>query len=494
MKRTFKKALASVLAGFVTFSTAACGDVQFPLDSSNNTVDGTTVSYLAIDINPSIELLVDGETVIMVKACNDDAAILLSGETLENMNVEDATEKIVALAEELGYLTEDNDSVKITVTADDVEVIEYLQEKVKVGVDKGSELAKVNTVPRSADERKLKELQANGDKKYEKLTSAKLRLIEAIMEYDDTMTYEKGASMSVKELAEMLRKWTDRVGGIVGEEMQSLFKEKFKEAKQNAEQRVAEIYGEEYVAAWERYVALENVMKKIENTAKNVTITEEDIDTLFGILTPETDESSENQQTDSSDIQENRSEDGENVGDQKEQFEDKEHKKEQGKEGKPNGNDGEPFDKHRGEGGNEEDKKDSWKVDDFDKYFDRHCHGKIDVEKWEDIKESVSEILDNYNANDYVLTAEDLAELEAAWGEAVPVTTFGELKEFVKSEMEKLEEMKQQISLSESEKMLIDVAQKVYDDLTETVCGLIQNEMETAKKHFQDIKDDMRKK
>ena len=113
-----KRILATFLVGLMACSMVAC-DVsgKNPNDTPNDT--GDTVkgySYLAIDINPSLELLVNGETVVSVKACNEDAAVLLSGENLENMTVEEATEKVVELAEELGYLNEENDDVKITVS------------------------------------------------------------------------------------------------------------------------------------------------------------------------------------------------------------------------------------------------------------------------------------------------------------------------------------------------------------------------------------------
>ena len=76
--------------------------------------------------------MVNGETVVGVKACNDDASVLLSGENLENMSVSEATEKVVELAEELGYLTEENDDVKVVVTADTEEITAMLEELVNL--------------------------------------------------------------------------------------------------------------------------------------------------------------------------------------------------------------------------------------------------------------------------------------------------------------------------------------------------------------------------
>ena len=62
-------------------------------------------AYVTIDINPSVELIVKDGKVVSINAGNEDASILLSGEDLVGLTVEEATGKIVKLAEELGYLT-----------------------------------------------------------------------------------------------------------------------------------------------------------------------------------------------------------------------------------------------------------------------------------------------------------------------------------------------------------------------------------------------------
>lgn len=277
-----KRILATSLVGLMACSMVAC-DVsgKNPNDAPNDT--GDTVkgySYLAIDINPSLELLVNGETVVSVKACNEDAAVLLSGENLENMTVEEATEKVVELAEELGYLNEENDDVKITVSADEEEFIEKLIEKAEQGAKLGSELAKVNHSDRSADIRKVKKLQEENAELFNKLTPSKLRLIEAIMEYDETMTYELGASMKVSELAEMLDGLATEFKDIVGSEIEELFNAKYEEMKRLAKNQIAVIYGEDYKALWDRYIALEKLVKEIKMKAENVTISEQDKQTI----------------------------------------------------------------------------------------------------------------------------------------------------------------------------------------------------------------------
>ena len=110
----------------------------------------------------------------------------------------------MALAEKMGYLNDGNKKVKITVLSDDEKEAKEVEDAAKSGAAKGSEKAEVNSNPRSKDERTVKKLQAENPEVYKDLTPAKVRIIEAIMEYDSSMTYEKGAGMKVSELADML--------------------------------------------------------------------------------------------------------------------------------------------------------------------------------------------------------------------------------------------------------------------------------------------------
>lgn len=73
------------------------------------------VSYVAVDVNPSISLALDGKNrVVSVYAGNEDAQILLYGENLKGLSAEEALERIAELSVELGYLNEANFGVNVT--------------------------------------------------------------------------------------------------------------------------------------------------------------------------------------------------------------------------------------------------------------------------------------------------------------------------------------------------------------------------------------------
>ena len=76
------------------------------------------VSYVSMDINPSIELTLDkNNKVVSVYGANEDGQVLLYGEaSLVGMNVEDAVDTITALAIDLGYIDENNKVIQTSVS------------------------------------------------------------------------------------------------------------------------------------------------------------------------------------------------------------------------------------------------------------------------------------------------------------------------------------------------------------------------------------------
>ncbi len=83
-----------------------------------------TVTRMTVDINPSVEFMVDDQNkIVSVTALNDDGSILIIGETFIGKTPEEAVELMVSIAAETGYLTEGNaevteNTVKISVSGD----------------------------------------------------------------------------------------------------------------------------------------------------------------------------------------------------------------------------------------------------------------------------------------------------------------------------------------------------------------------------------------
>lgn len=241
-------------------------------------------AYITIDINPSVELIVEDEIVVSVRAINDDAAILLSGESLEGLSIDEATEKIVALAEELGYLNEENTDVNVTVTADDDELTVELERKAEDGIKKGSEIAEIKKNPRSKDIEAVKELKAKNPELYKDLTPAILRIVDEIIELNSEITYEECMDMKVSELVEMLKSLASQAEQAIPSDLKEEMKKRHKEMKEEIKREMAGIYGEEYLDKWDKHHALEELFDKFEEKSKEIAISEEDVLAIMELL------------------------------------------------------------------------------------------------------------------------------------------------------------------------------------------------------------------
>ena len=83
---------------------------------------GSVMAYVSVDINPSVQFVTDGANeVVSVTVANDDGETILLGEVdnLIGLSIEEATERIVELAIEYGYLDPEalaDDPNAITIT------------------------------------------------------------------------------------------------------------------------------------------------------------------------------------------------------------------------------------------------------------------------------------------------------------------------------------------------------------------------------------------
>ena len=114
----------------------------FSLTSCNATPEEGTFTRITVDVNPSIEFMVDDENkVASVTALNDDGSILIAGEAFVGKTPEEATELVLSLACETGYLvkgenadTEAN-TVKISVSGDSKYATQLLNDVEKTAGD-----------------------------------------------------------------------------------------------------------------------------------------------------------------------------------------------------------------------------------------------------------------------------------------------------------------------------------------------------------------------
>ena len=128
-----------------------------------------TYTRMTVDVNPSIEFMVDDENkVVSVTALNDDGSILIAGEAFVGKTPEEATQLVLQLATDAGYLVkgeitaengEDSQAVTITISGN-TKYAEQLRENVKKEAEKFLKDNKVTAAVKNAEAKTLEELRA----------------------------------------------------------------------------------------------------------------------------------------------------------------------------------------------------------------------------------------------------------------------------------------------------------------------------------------------
>ena len=226
-----KKAVAITVVLIIAIGAVACFagcDVTQPEEP-------IATSYVSLDINPSMRFVLDQNQKITSYSCeNDDALVLTYGETVVGLDIADASRKIVDLAVRMGYLTEDNCAVEVSVTSDDIQVESDIADKIQDAVNDVDEKTEFQI---KYDEEgsfllnlqleKLKEKHPD-DEYYQNLTAGKLRLINSARAIDFSLKMDDAVRMPAQELLKIVD------GAYVN--LQSFSTKAFEQAKLAAEQ------------------------------------------------------------------------------------------------------------------------------------------------------------------------------------------------------------------------------------------------------------------
>lgn len=210
MKKAIKLT-AAVLAGTMLAGFGAGCE-------TNSGAKNSAVSYVGIDVNPSLTLMLDkNNKVVSVTATNEDGQVLLYGENLNEIvgkSVEEASKKIASLCVEFGYLNEENKGVNVTVEGE--ANADAISGKIQAGFTASAEEEGLS-LNFSADglfsvNRALKAVKAeySANAEIQKLSSGQYKLILEAQTADKSLTLEAAASMSTAELVEIVSAAADK--------------------------------------------------------------------------------------------------------------------------------------------------------------------------------------------------------------------------------------------------------------------------------------------
>ena len=168
------------------------------------------VNYLSIDINPSIMLGVNNKDKVKeVNNLNDDAEELTKDLELINLEVEDATNKIIDKAIELGYITEEEDNtILLSTYCNNKEISNNIQNKVNSSVNENLNAKGIRAL--IIDE----ELTVEDAKKANEygVSEAKILFVKKALEENPDLEFEDLIYLPAKEIAKYISDYDDITG------------------------------------------------------------------------------------------------------------------------------------------------------------------------------------------------------------------------------------------------------------------------------------------
>lgn len=183
-------------------------------------------SYVTLDINPSIELIVSPKNkVLYANPLNEDAEILLANLDLKGMDLEDAVDLIIETAIELGYISVDESTeslVLVSTVSKDEALKERIHNKVKQHLNQAFEkrgmLGKAKDKDFNPDF--ILEAETYG------VTPGHLFIAKKLVELKDTLTLEEVLEMSKTELLEAVKEARKEAKEVVFEIRDQFFDER----------------------------------------------------------------------------------------------------------------------------------------------------------------------------------------------------------------------------------------------------------------------------
>jgi len=176
--------------------------------------EAKAVSYVGLDINPEITLSLDkNDKVLSVYAGNEDAKIMLYGESLEGLKIDVAVDKIADIAVELGYVSDKNYGINFTVEGK-INKQDFIEKaKAKFSEKAGSIDLNFTEDGKFSIKRQLEDLKAEYPtvQAIQELTAGKLRLVLEAIELDGSLTITAAAEMDMDDLIEIINEKAKKI-------------------------------------------------------------------------------------------------------------------------------------------------------------------------------------------------------------------------------------------------------------------------------------------
>ncbi len=164
-------------------------------------VFNTAVSYISIDVNPSIELALNRfDHVVEAAAYNDDGAAVLNGLDLKGKSYTEAIDILMEKQEFVSYL-EENNRLDFTVVSD-------RQDELMNGIQGCRGYAQYNGCCHSADNSLAEQAHEHG------FSVGKYRAYKELARYDENVTEEDCKNMTMRQIYDMIGEHSTENGTV----------------------------------------------------------------------------------------------------------------------------------------------------------------------------------------------------------------------------------------------------------------------------------------
>ena len=196
MKKRFLSLCAAFALGATMFSFGGCSK------AAENT-------RMTVDINPSVELMVDKDNkVVSVTALNDDAAIILQGTAFVGKTSDEAVKGVVEVATETGYIVKGE--------------VEVGENNVKISVSGDTKWAK--DLYKDAEKKVNEYLESSGIKAtVERVDALKTDALKQLAKHNSTYTEEEIAGMNDEQLLNVIAIGRVETAQLVSEEVRQAY-------------------------------------------------------------------------------------------------------------------------------------------------------------------------------------------------------------------------------------------------------------------------------
>lgn len=232
-------------------------------------------SFVCIDVNPSIELVLDqDDNVMSVSGANEDAKVLLFQEDgIVGAHVNVAIENIASLAVEYKYLNSDNCTVDVSVVSADEDKQSIVLQNAISHFEKGAtksdssltlKFESAVNLALSQELAKIKE-QYPSQEAVQSLSVEDFRLIKRAVEADDSLSITNAVNAKKETLISKVQ----RMQSTAEAKYDELYSEQERKARLVYENAVNTLEGELYIAYFAgKTLDLSNATDMLENLAK----------------------------------------------------------------------------------------------------------------------------------------------------------------------------------------------------------------------------------